>query len=280
MDRVVGFVRFSVISRRGAGAYNSSRDKTFAEAAAVIFDEARLRQRLDLFELMPAASLKHQTDRNFAVKILTSIELPPFARQRLEAICSSDANLEIVEVGYEDDTGAIMGSFCPNSERVITFRLDDDDALHPEHVADLRVMAHGREDMILTSPFGIYLQPYQDALLIDRVDYAQNAFGIGYISRNGQTIWDQGPHHKLDERRMVRNKRSASWIRSTHAGSDSGTRIEYDHEKLEGIEHFAKTERDYSFVNFQRLHDLLGKVDAPNRTKTSIISKALQFLRR
>ena len=280
MDKVVGFVRFSVISRRGSGAYNSSRDKTFAEAAAVIFDHDRLRQRLELFELMPAASMKHQTDRDFSVKVLTSTELPAFARQRLESICSLDANLEIVDVGYEDDTGAIMASFCSAGERVITFRLDDDDAVHPEHVADLRRMAHGIEDAILTSPFGIYLQPHQAALLIDRVEYAQNAFGIGYISSHGQTIWDQGPHHKLDERKMVRNRRAGSWIRSTHAGSDSGTRIEYDVAKLETVQQFAETESEYSFVNFQRLHSLLGVVDAPAPVKTSAIAKALKFLRR
>ncbi len=72
--------RFSFLGQSGWKS-EASRD------GALLFEPARLEQRLALFESINLASLTAQTEQGFHHYILTSDQLPSWALSRLEAIC-------------------------------------------------------------------------------------------------------------------------------------------------------------------------------------------------
>ncbi len=262
-DRVIGFLRFSVVTETHKAGYRSTRDQSVEDAINTILDPKRLSQRLKLFRTMPLASLANQTDMDFEIKVVTSSRLPDAIKSSLYSIASDYQFIQISELGVHDSVGDHFRSFIKDSERTISFRIDDDDALNPSHIHDLRDLANGVDDRVLTSPNGVYLQPEGDKFLVQRIHYPNNAFGIGYVSSSGKSIWDLGSHGKLPESLMQQHQRPDAWLRSIHAGSDSGARVG----ATGSIERYRPDEMKsqfptYDCVNFVRLHEELGEAPA------------------
>ncbi len=271
-DRVIGFLRFSVVTDTHKEGYRSTRNRPTQEALQTILAPSRLAQRLKLFQTMPLASLAAQTDKDFEIKLVTSEHLPHDIKSALYDLAATHAFLEISELPVNASVGEHFRSFVRTGERTITFRIDDDDALNPEHIADLRTLAAGKDERVLTSPNGIYVQPEGDMLLVERVHYPSNAFGIGYVSTSGNTIWSIGNHSQIPTSQMEQHPRKNAWIRSTHAGSDSGARVEGGG-KLDRYlpGDLATMLPEYDYIDFNRLHAELG--DAPTEVKTAGLAR-------
>lgn len=258
-DRVIGFLRFSVVTESHKAGYRSTRDRSVEDAISTILDASRLSQRLKLFQTMPLASLARQTDMDFEIKLVTSTLLPDAIKTELYSVASRHTFISISELELHDSVGDHFRSFLRDGERTISFRIDDDDALNPDHVADLRKLADGVDDRVLTLPNGVYLQPEGDSFLVQRIHYPNNAFGIGYVSSAGKSIWDLGSHGKLPESLMEQHPRPDAWLRSIHAGSDSGARVGATGDiKRYRPDEMKSAFPAYDFVNFKRLHEELG----------------------
>lgn len=63
-------------------------------------------------------------------------------------------------------------------------------------------------------------------LALQRVRYPRIACGIAFHTRVGATIFDQRNHAAIPEVDLRLHPRPDAWIRSVHAGSDSGTPLQ------------------------------------------------------
>lgn len=129
--------RFSFLGQSGWKS-EASRD------GALLFDPARLEQRLLLFEKINLASLAAQDEQGFHHYILTSDQLPSWARSRLEAIClQAYGTPERFTIDAREPGRArkhlrrFMTRFAPGPS-LVQVVLDDDDGLAASYMATLR----------------------------------------------------------------------------------------------------------------------------------------------
>jgi hypothetical protein len=221
MVAIVGLMRFSVVTETHKKGYAATRDKTVEEALATILDPARIENRLRLVETMPLASLSAQTDSDFILHMLISTALQAEYKERIYALLERLPYLRITEIGLQDNVRDRMGELIVVGEPTVTFRLDDDDAVGPHHIEDLRALATPEnEGCFLSNPDGLYVQPEGDHLVVQEVTYVQNAFGIGYFSSIGESVFHKGKHN-VSTVRVATGNRPRAWVRSIHAASDS-----------------------------------------------------------
>jgi hypothetical protein len=250
MVAIVGFMRFSVVTKSHKRGYKATRDKTVAEALATILEPARIENRLRLVETMPLPSLSAQTDPDFVLHMLISTELQPAYKARLYELAGGLRYLRIVEIGLHDDVQERVAALLVPGEPTVTFRLDDDDAVGVHHVEDLRRLAvPDNEGCFLSHPNGIYVQPVGDQLFVQEVTNLHNAFGIGYLSSKGETVFHAGAHNQAGVGVAV-SERPRAWARSIHSASDSGE------EFMRGAPAVALRPElfpEFAFIDFEKL---------------------------
>lgn len=147
---IVGICRFSLLGRGDWKAYQNKPaeeiEQIAREQAAHLFAPERLEARLRSFERLTLASMRAQTDQDFTFVVLASALMPQDYRARLEAICAklpqavlrffpitsvSEAQLQVFD---ELDLGL---------SRTLQFRLDDDDCLCVDFIAQMRRNTEG-----------------------------------------------------------------------------------------------------------------------------------------
>lgn len=127
----------------GASGWRSeaSREKE------ILFDPARLAKRLDLFEKMNLASLRDQTDADFKLVVLTSIDLPEAHSRLMEQACSDIVGAERVHILRRKPAGAgqwlrkYMRNQLNVTDHAAQIVLDDDDAVSVDFVERCRAEA-------------------------------------------------------------------------------------------------------------------------------------------
>lgn len=125
------------------------------EQEAVLFNPENLRTRLNLFEKINLASLRHQTSRDFHHYVLTSENLPDWASDRLRSICEAaypEGNVTIDARPYGNARKYFrhfMTEHC-KSDPVLQVVLDDDDGLAIDFMETMRreisMVAPDRDD--------------------------------------------------------------------------------------------------------------------------------------
>lgn len=256
-DRVVGYVRFSVVTQTHKRGYQQTRDVSVDEALKTMLAPERIRQRLRFLELMPLASLASQTDKDFEVILLTSTHLDAASRDVLRDIESRLSFLQVVELGLDDSVADFIAGTVTAGTRTISFRLDDDDAVHPDHIASLRAAAVGRDECVLSAPDGLYVQAHGTGFLVKRKHYVTNAYGIGYVSGGGSTIWTHGNHSTIAGEVAVSNPAPEAWIRSVHAGMDTRDRLHPRTSRFVEAEQMAAMLPAFGFIDFDRYHEVM-----------------------
>ncbi len=227
---VVGLMRFSLVTDRNRGSFKLTRERTLEEAVSLIHDPERLEQRMALFESMPLRAFEQQTDQDFKLVVLTSTLLPKSIKRRLRKLAESRDFL-VIKTAPPDRSlsraASMAARACIIGERMVTFRIDDDDALAPDFVASLKALAASAASGDMVSfERGLYLQPDgEDFLLQDRT-YRNIAIGLATLSDDGRTIFDRGSHVRSDRFPVHVDDRPEAWIRLLHGGSDSGARID------------------------------------------------------
>jgi hypothetical protein len=271
MVAIVGLMRFSIVTESHKKGYQATRDLSVDEALASVLNPARIENRLRLVETMPMASLSAQTDPDFILNMLISTELQPEYKTRIYALLDRLPYLRITEIGLHDNVRDRMAELIVDGEPTVTFRLDDDDAVGAHHVEDLRALAvPANEGCFLSNPHGLYVQPRGDHLVVQEVDYVRNAFGIGFFSAHGDTVFAAGAHSKSDVRVATGNRQRA-WVRSIHAASDSREEFMSGSPALPLVpENFP----EFAFINFADLRANLSPI-----TKRPFLTRAAGKLR-
>ena len=264
MTPVIGIMRFNVVSASYSRAFAATRDVSIETALERILDPSRLAKRVALLKSVPIASLAAQTDPDFTLCLLIAKKLPDRFKQELAQLQDENSFIRLVEVDVDDDIMNCMRGLVSQAP-TITFRLDDDDAVGRNHVADLRELAaKSTPQTILTMPEGVYLEAEGRHLLMQEVSYPNNAFGIGSLADDGLTIFHRGTHQNLDQHPIVKGHRRMAWLRSIHAGSDSGTRINRNKPFLRLTPDKAGAALPgYDHIDFASLHQGLDAYERP-----------------
>ena len=144
-SQIIGICRFAFLGRgdwigmRGADAHDAPRLK---EQAEWLFDPDRMARRLFTLERICLASVAAQTDPDFRFLVVTSARLPQVWRDRLSQLCAGLPQAELILSDSPDLAGVLrpilMRSARQTGRAALQFRLDDDDAVAPGFVADLR----------------------------------------------------------------------------------------------------------------------------------------------
>jgi hypothetical protein len=225
-------MRFSLVTDRNRGNFRLTRERSLEESLSLIHDPDRLAQRLALFEALPLRCFEQQTDPDFKLVVLTSTLLPKPVKRQLRKLAESRDFL-VIKTAPPDrslsQAASLAARACIDGRRMITFRIDDDDALATDYVASLRALADRAApgDMI-SFERGLYLQPEGDAFLLQDRVYRNIAIGLATLSEDGRTIFDRGSHVRSDQFPVHVDERPQAWIRLLHEGSDSGARIDPD----------------------------------------------------
>lgn len=251
MVKIIGIMRFSVVTESHKRGYKAVRGLSLDEALATVLDPERVARRMALVEIMPLASLSAQTDKDFVLYMLISTELQPQFKERIYELESELDYLHVIEVGVREDVQAHLRALVKKGAPTVTFRLDDDDAVGPHHIADLRALATpDNEGKLLSNPDGVYVMPKGGKLVMQEVSYPNNSYGIGYLSSAGKTVFSVGSHSEFNLDSTAIGERKHAWIRSIHGDSDSGSPMKR-HLPVRELEPASLP--DYGFVDFQAL---------------------------
>lgn len=144
-DRIVGICRFSFLGigdwRLADPLRGGGEAAARAKVAARLYAPGRLAFRFRTFESLTLPSIRAQTDPDFRFIVLTSPDLPQPWMDRLVALCATtpQALLVISEAG--DVNGALaapLAQLAAEGDRLVQFRLDDDDCLPVNYITLLR----------------------------------------------------------------------------------------------------------------------------------------------
>ncbi len=141
------------MTRFNVGLYGSPSQARLSPAAWMA-------HRLRLFETITLPSLAQQGCQNFTWYLGIDQRTPDADRQRLERLCASQANIEIIEPMTAPDRW--LNWIEPGPYDLLTTRVDNDDALHHDAVAALhetyRTHAEQRpRPWVMVFPFGALL---------------------------------------------------------------------------------------------------------------------------
>lgn len=192
--------RFSFL---GASGWQSD----FSKDAAMLFDKNRLLRRLWLFNNIALASLASQTDDNFHHFILSSDQMPDWAKSELTDMCEDRLGAGKFTIQFAPQGPArkfqrhAIGKFA-GSDPVAQVVLDDDDGLSSDFIATLRAHLAQAEPLeaegtphFYTFPKGYALGLRDDEVqlwahrfkfinlgltMVGRKDH-KNIFGIGHM---------------------------------------------------------------------------------------------------
>ena len=139
--QVVGLCRFSFVSNGGFQYRFDSPE----EATTTLFAEHRIRRRLEMFERMLVPSLAAQTDQDFTLVILTSDRMPEPWLERLHDAVAQLPRCVIVQEPpaphWRATREALHKGLTRDDGWIFYFRIDDDDALAVDYVAQVRAYA-------------------------------------------------------------------------------------------------------------------------------------------
>ncbi|HEX7048590.1 MAG TPA: glycosyltransferase [Longimicrobiales bacterium] len=128
---------------RGIGADKRGRE---------VLTRSWLDERLDLFERYCLPSVVHQTEHRFTWLLLMNEDTDLDVRERIEGY---RARMDGLEVAYLPPVSDDADLAVPARERlreetrvVVTTRLDNDDALHEEALAEIRRRVRGRREFL------------------------------------------------------------------------------------------------------------------------------------
>jgi hypothetical protein len=248
-NRIVGLVRFSYAGLSGFG----KAPKDPGQLAAQLSDPARLERRFHLFEALTLPSLLAQDDAGFEVILLTSEALPAPARARLEAAAARLGAARVVALPPMHHYPATQAAFDrvvrETDTHLVSFRLDDDDAIDRGYVARLRRQAEGLQALVPgRRPFavgcnrGFFLEIGAGGnRLFDVVEKLPLGVGLAMVARAEMRENIFRRNHRLLPQFFTTftDAETPAFIRTVHADNDSAPHASGVKEKM-GQEAIAK----------------------------------------
>lgn len=172
-------------------------------------DDDGLRHRLGLFRSFTLTSVRAQTSRSFRWFVLCDEDSPPWLLSELEA----EPVVEVLRMG-EWAVEAFVETIGPHvrrGARLVTTRLDNDDALATDLVERVQPLARPLDVGFILFPNGLF---YSEGLLhCGRDDL--NAFVTRVESTSARTVYEF-PHIEVARHGPVVQHRDRMWIQVVH----------------------------------------------------------------
>lgn len=134
-------IRFSYVALGGFVISGDGEDSVRAK----LYDGDRLARRFTLFEALTLPSLIAQTDQDFTTVVLIGRDFPREFRRRLERILTPLRDPRIVALrpmnSYKATRAALDMCARPEATHLISMRVDDDDAIGMDCMAETRRLA-------------------------------------------------------------------------------------------------------------------------------------------
>ena len=224
-------IRFSYVASGGFVISGSGEDAVRAK----LYDPARLERRFALFEALALPSIIAQTDADFTTVFLIGKDFPRPYRKRLERAIRPLRDPRIVALrpmtSYKSTRTAIDLCARPDASHIISMRLDDDDALGMDCVAETRRLAPLMMQMsgldrpsVIAFNSGMFLRFQAGGNDLYRVgEKTPLGLGMSMIAPAGrtQTVFSmnhRGVHQRFNTYTDASRPR---FIRTVHADNDS-----------------------------------------------------------
>jgi Putative rhamnosyl transferase len=231
VNHILGLIRFSYPA---IGAFARSGTAP-ADAAAFLYDPARLDRRFHLLENLCLPSMLAQDDANFDLGVLVGDDLPAPFRARLDAALRPMPRARVIALPplpHYDATQRAFAAMRPDTaSHITTFRLDDDDALCRSYIATLRRMTDGLIPLrAAKAPFAI---AFNRGFFLERGDGGNRVYDVieKLPPASGCAMTAHAAHRDNVYRRNHRllpqfmtvfsDADTPAFIRSIHADNDS-----------------------------------------------------------
>lgn len=231
--QVQGLCRFSLPCTGGFQKYHAS----LAERRAALYAPARLDARCLWFEHVGLPGLARQTDPEFTLHVVLGEDLPEPWRSRVEALMASVPQILPHWRAPGDHRAICRDVLLPARDRscavTAEFRLDDDDAVAVDYVAQLRRnwprvarLAGSAGRLALDHGKGVVLQAHRNGR-VDARPLLTHCWSAGlalYLRPDDPGIIMDFPHHKIWQRvPFVNLTDTVMFIRGDHATNDART---------------------------------------------------------
>lgn len=139
--QVLGLCRFSYPS--APGAFGTIPGEDLESTRAQLYDPERLGQRLFMFTHIVLPALRQQTDPDFTLLVMIGDQMPSDMRRTLDDAVADIPQVRIVAwpEGIQHRVACrevMLAHRDPDAETIAEFRLDDDDAVSLDFVAEVR----------------------------------------------------------------------------------------------------------------------------------------------
>jgi hypothetical protein len=239
-----------------------------------VFNPNRLNARFDLFQRICFPSIVNQINKNFTWLILIDKQLPDIYKDLLYSILSTNnkINIKVIEWNVKNSLGN-LDWLNSNTDNVITTRLDDDDAMHPNTIDVIQQYYNSpRQNIIdfITFPYGVKMNPSNKILtslfqpfiaigltMITNIKY----FPLSIYAFNHRKIVK---NNKIDYSHIMRNVSNRNligkigyiflqpkilmWIYCIHLQNDSGAKM--GHVKMDNFNKELNNNRNRLFEKF------------------------------
>lgn len=222
-DHILGICRFSYLGRgdwvayKGTALDSAQQDAARQQTARTLFDPARLAFRFRTFQTLTLPSIAGQSDADFTFLVLTSPDLPEPWLSKLRALCDGVPQVRLLVSDATDVGRALAPELARIGEagRLVQFRLDDDDCLSRNYVAQLRRAARAMQDypsFAFSLPKALLvtryaegpqhyelLKPFHAAGAAARLPDARSIFAFGHFAlpRRLVSVTDPAPFGSL-----------------------------------------------------------------------------------
>lgn len=227
--KVVGLCRFSYLSE--SQAFQRGPDD-IASRAEFLFDKNRLNFRINIFKKLCLASIASQKNKNFTFVVLASDRMPGKYKEQLLQICSSVAECKVKFLPPMPHSEAIVEAFNvgnENQERVIKFRLDDDDALSHNYVDNLLSLGSlpMAEPYVISFSRGVFVNLSNSKFEVYPTVARFLSVGQALVAPVSDTanIYDYRHRYVADKLKTIVDPTEPAYIRCFHPDMDSDGKL-------------------------------------------------------
>lgn len=223
---VFGYMRFSFLGRNDTKVGRNIQDAQ--ERARILYAPDRMEERFYFFEKITLPSIRAQTDQDFKLLIVSSPEMPIEYQNRLN---TAVADIPQIRVIYSDEahiTYAIQPVLAEMiegiEENTVHFRMDDDDAISSEMIAQLKADgARLRPNTLITYPTGLFLIDHKNESYLIRKFEPYIAIAWALVNAPGQVRNPyEGRHGRyFRDARSYMDPHFYAYIHVAHSSSDT-----------------------------------------------------------
>ncbi len=225
--QIGGLIRFSIPCD---GGYQQTPE-TAEEKRAMLHAPARMAERFSYFENICLHTLKRQTDPNFTIGVLVGEDMPSHYRSKLDALLQDLPQARVIAKPYmpyrELVTQAFDEVFDQKTPFRLSFRLDDDDAVALDFIAELRArlphilsLAGGLDPIGIAFLLGLTLIRGE---IVPTVNARPLGLGLGVLAPAGRKVHALSyGHEKLHQNMPVlMDPYPVMSLRAFHESNDS-----------------------------------------------------------